>query len=1391
MKKQSYLSKSRYLLLFLFALIVGTGSAWADTLTEDFESTTVSGDPVSSYVYNELSNGWKCIGDGTVSIYNGWAVYGLTSDYARSGKGLWSNSSSASTSYIVIPTRLTGTVEFYVRQINKNAASIQVFEAVVSGVTYEATGSALAEKTYDKISSGSASSTFVKLEVPLGTAGKMLAIQLVNAAMDDFSGTIYEDITGPKLGVYSDNEATSGVSSPLALDYGLVAAAQSSTYYLKNKGIGNMNVAIKATGGYTVKVGDGAASASISAFAVATDATTAITIYQPAGSSNGTITLTATDASDDSEVGTFTINASGTVRDPNKVYLDFSDGKMPSGWTSVQTGSYSSYPWTATTGSVGTSGNYSSYQHAFTSPKLTFAESEKVYFKTQKYNSSAYYTTSLKVEYSTDGSTWTTIGSAYTDDTYGNWTQRSVTIPTADAKYIRFNGYNMRLTEIYGGKLADDPQNLAVSDVTKTTATITWEAGRNSETAWELYYGTTNTPGSGTKVDISTTPEKALSGLSAGTVYYVYIRGVKGVDDYTDWSDALVFATPIASYPYTENFNGLTTANEIPVFWNNSEGDVDVSNASRKWCFNTSISGNGATKGTSHDASNCVRFDSYNNSNGVYNFLKTRPFSVTQGKNMKLTFWYKNPAGGDFSVYVSADGGTTKTVIASGLTSQSSWTDAEYTIDGNTIYGDNVVILFKGTSNYGSGDAYIYLDDVTLNEVNDYAMSISGSDVVSNAIAFGTVKNTTTTKTFTISNDGTEDLTSISVVSSDDAIFTVSETGFDIAAGETKDITVTFIKGVEANYSETITISQANVSDKELTVTATYQAPTPATMGVTISAAAVGETVAFGTVNKSTTKTFTVANTGEATLNATIGLSGTDAANFALSTTSLVVAGGESETFDVTFDSDDEDVAKTAVVTLSAAGLSDVSFNVTGTYSNFWTEDFNEATGLPTGWITTNWTIGTYSDYENKTKMALAASGNNSGTLITPRLYAKKDEVLTWDAYYHYYDEKIKVEWSNDGSSWTEFINDAYANSGSYSSTYHKQMSFTAPADGNYYLRFTSTYQNGIDNFAGFKLNPKTHDASITAKTIPATGNQYVDYTATVTVNELLGKDDEVVTAELWIGTTKVATEADVTLNASTSKLISLSFTPATAMSDDAYIKVYNGDESINLTSEVQAVTIAAATVLDETVDPGITEAGTLASVVVRYTPKDGWNTIAMPFALTDAILTDIFGAGYKIYEFKSFSANTIGFATATTFYAGYPYLVYVENAPAQEDIKLQNVSVTTTKSDTYGGVTFQSSYAPIATGSLTGNYGVTSAGEIRKAGSGASLKGFRAYFTGVPAAARIAIVDDDETTSISEELIVNREKFATAVYNLQGQKVENLKKGNLYIKNGKKVMIK
>ena len=1350
MEKQSYLSKSRYLLLFLFALIVGSGSAWATktdngngTFTEDFAGS---------------------------AIPDGWVLHGSLShdtDRARSGKCLVATGTNIKTDYVVTPKLVGGSkISFYARPYNKSYAGyIGIYAVDGSG---NLTGEKLGEISMSKTNSPA----YAAFELTVPTGNQRVALDFYYAAMDDVTYTPVP-VT---LGVYTDSEATAAVQNGVNLDFGFITTAGSQTYYIKNQSAADWdNLAIGHTGN--------AVLSDVSA-TLAKNGIVSFTITQAAsGTTSDVVTITA---GTDQE---FTINVSGTIKDPNKVYLDFSDGKIPEGWSSVAIGSSASgygSPWAASTGYISQSGSYSNYEWAFTSPKMIFTEGETVLFETAKYGSSGSYTPSIKVQYSIDGSSWTTIGSAYTDDTYGNWTTRSVVIPTADAKYIRFSGWYVKLRNIYGGTLPIEPKNLSVSRQ-GTSATMTWTAA-NTETAWQVFISTNENAINGdiTPEDVATTPSYTFENLTVGSTYYAWVRSNFGGGSYSDWvktSFSLIYTSPAP----------------------------------------TSVDGSGITNVTFGTGAEVVNNSTRPTSSPYYGNYSAQIGAITVGGTAAVDITFET--GYTYGTVIWVDWNQNyefeeSEVVFRGTSTNASPTTLNASFDvpalqavGNyrmriaaadSYYDD--YITNPTTANYTAKNlhtptgGYTVVHDYTLKvkESSAYAMSISGSDVSENTIAFGTVKNTTTTKTFTIVNDGDNALTDVSVVSSDNTIFTVSETDpFDIVKDGSKEITVTFVKGVAGDYSKKITISQANIATPiELTVTATYQAPTPATMNVTIAEAAVGETVAFGTVNKATTKTFKVSNTGESTLNATIGLSGANADKFTLSTTSLEVAGGANETFTVTFDSDDEDVAKTATVTLSAAGLDNVAFNVTGTYSNFWTEDFAAGT-LPTGWVITPgsysgdtyaWHIGTFSDYENKTSMAIAPTSTTYNTIITPRLAAKKDDVLNWDAYFNWSDEYMTVEWSNDGQTGWTTIYDQYKPTDESVSTryYHKEMSFTAPADGNYYLRFTSRYSNGIDNFSGFKLNPKTHDASITAKSIPATGNQYVEYTATVTVNELLGKDDEVVTAELWIGTTKVATEADVTLNASTTKLISLSFTPATAMSGDATIKVYNGDESINLTSDVQAVTIAAATVLDEAVDPAITD-GTLASVVVKYTPADGWNTIAMPFALTDDILTDIFGAGYKIYEFKSFSENKISFATATTFYAGYPYLVYVENAPAQEDIKLQGVSVVTAKADTYGGVTFQSSYAPIAAGDLTGNYGVTSAGEIRKAGSGASLNGFRAYFTDVPASARIFI--DGEATGIGR-ITADGELQIKNVYNLNGQKVQNVKKG-LYIVNGKKVVIK
>jgi len=87
----------------------------------------------------------------------------------------------------------------------------------------------------------------------------------------------------------------------------------------------------------------------------------------------------------------------------------------------------------------------------------------------------------------------------------------------------------------------------------------------------------------------------------------------------------------------------------------------------------------------------------------------------------------------------------------------------------------------------------------------------------------------------------------------------------------------------------------------------------------------------------------------------------------------------------------------------------------------------------------------------------------------------------------------------------------------------------------------------------------------------------------------------------------------------------------------------------------------------------------------------------------------------------------------------------------------------------------------------LSGCYGFTAAGKIAKAKDTTTMKGFRAYFNGIPAGGASArFVGLDDNTGIST---ITVDGGMEGVYNLQGQKVEQLRKGGLYIINGKKIV--
>lgn len=193
---------------------------------------------------------------------------------------------------------------------------------------------------------------------------------------------------------------------------------------------------------------------------------------------------------------------------------------------------------------------------------------------------------------------------------------------------------------------------------------------------------------------------------------------------------------------------------------------------------------------------------------------------------------------------------------------------------------------------------------------------------------------------------------------------------------------------------------------------------------------------------------------------------------------------------------------------------------------------------------------------------------------------------------------------------------------------------------------------------------------------------------------------------------------------------------------------------------------------------------------IIKSMTANVWNTFVVPFDMA-------IPSGWTVKEPTAFDGSTLTFSDAESIVAGKPYIVKPESAVTSFSAK---------------GVTLKKDLSPttVGTGStvtMTGTYSKIDAidystqdsyviglkdgvSSLYKVNSDVSLKPFRAYFTVAGAGgagARIALSFDDETTSITENLELRTEN---AVYDLQGRRVAQPKKG-LYIVNGKKVVVK
>lgn len=236
------------------------------------------------------------------------------------------------------------------------------------------------------------------------------------------------------------------------------------------------------------------------------------------------------------------------------------------------------------------------------------------------------------------------------------------------------------------------PSGLTISGVTSATADLAWTAGA-SETNWKVQYKASGAS-AWTDKAVSGTPSCTLTGLNPTTTYYVQVIADCGAGDYSEPTAQSSFTTTCApeAMPFEEEFSSST----MPACW-----EMTAPNTTNKWYMD------------------------YQYVSGAYNYyvrlrtgtsgtatLQMPPIALTENAVLKFKWKSASSPVAAVSLYISTDGGTTKTEILNDLSNtHSDWTDKTYDLSAYT--GNIVLIYFISTFSSTIGaNKYAYLDDV-------------------------------------------------------------------------------------------------------------------------------------------------------------------------------------------------------------------------------------------------------------------------------------------------------------------------------------------------------------------------------------------------------------------------------------------------------------------------------------------------------------------------------------------------------------------------------------------------------------------------------------------------------------------------------------------------------
>lgn len=197
-----------------------------------------------------------------------------------------------------------------------------------------------------------------------------------------------------------------------------------------------------------------------------------------------------------------------------------------------------------------------------------------------------------------------------------------------------------------------------------------------------------------------------------------------------------------------------------------------------------------------------------------------------------------------------------------------------------------------------------------------------------------------------------------------------------------------------------------------------------------------------------------------------------------------------------------------------------------------------------------------------------------------------------------------------------------------------------------------------------------------------------------------------------------------------------------------------------------------------------------------RTLVADSWNTLCLPFSMSNDAVQTVFGEGTVLKQMKEWNAaeNVIYFETADAIVAGQPYII--KPVEAKESFLLQDQMVLNAVNNaTSGDISFcgvMGSTKLDESDVFLGTDGELYLPNVAEE-NGDVLRGFRAYFKGINSIANTKVNIEGMATGI--ENINGATAYTNGkVYTLAGQYVANSTKGlmkGIYVVNGKKIVVR